>query len=111
LVTTNIPACGLPSKVWFDESEDEAEDEDDNEDMFASIRDLDFLCSFISDIEDDDKDDNNDVFSLLLLSDFAYEFKSIKMGKANINERIKTRKLNTNLAVSFGKDISSFTCL
>jgi hypothetical protein len=46
---------------------------------------------------------------LLLSSDFAYEFKSTLTDKTTTEEIIKRRKLNVNLPVTFGKDMSSFT--
>ena len=112
-VTTNVPTCDLSLEVSFDESDVEADEEDKNEDVFASIRAFDFLGSFISDIEDEGNDDNDDLFSLFLLSssDSAYEFKSTEMDKTSTKEIIKRRKLNANLAVTFEKDMFSFTYL
>ena len=108
-VTANVPLTGLSSEVLFDESNVNSEDE--NEDVFESMRALDFLCSFTSDMGDEGKDNNDDVFSFFLSADSSYEFKITKMDNTSIEERIKKRKLNANLAVILVNDISSFTCL
>jgi hypothetical protein len=108
-VTANVPLTGLSLEVLFDESNVNAEDEAD--DVFASIRALDFLCSFISDMGDEGEDNNDDVLSFLLSADSSYEFKSTKIDKTSVEERIKKRKLNANLAVTFVNDIFSLTCL
>jgi hypothetical protein len=108
-VTANVPLTGLSLEVLFDESNVNAEDEAD--DVFASIRALDFLCSFTSDMGDEGEDNNDDVLSFLLSADSSYEFKSTKIDKTSVEERIKKRKLNANLAVTFVNDIFSLTCL
>jgi hypothetical protein len=95
----------LLSEVSFDGSDDEGEDEAEDEDVFTSIRSLDFLCSSPSDIRDEVMDDNDDIFLLLLSWDSAYEFKSIKVGKANTVAIIKRKKLKANPGVIFENNI------
>jgi hypothetical protein len=57
------------------------------------------------DIGDGDKDDNDDIFLLLLSWDFAYEFKSTKVDKANTVAIIKRRKGKADPRVIFGNNI------
>jgi hypothetical protein len=97
----------LLSEVSFDGSDDDESDDEEaeDEDVFTSITSLDFLSSSPSDIGDGDKDDNDDIFLLLLSWDSAYEFKSIKVGKANTVAIIKRKKLKANPGVIFENNI------